>query len=66
MSHFQGLQKDKHRVTSGAKEGFSSIGRFSKKQPIWHIWAFFLSNFEILNETFGPVHLFCVQEFLNR
>ena len=26
-----GSQKDRHRGTSGAKEGFSSIGRFSKK-----------------------------------
>ena len=25
-----GLQKNRHRGTSGAKEGFSSIGRFSK------------------------------------
>ena len=28
---FAGSQKDRHRGTSGAKEGFSSIGRFSKK-----------------------------------
>ena len=26
-----GSQKDRHRGASGAKEGFSSIGRFSKK-----------------------------------
>ena len=26
-----GLQNDRHRGTSGAKECFSSIGRFSKK-----------------------------------
>ena len=26
-----GSQKDRHPGTSGAKEGFSSIGRFSKK-----------------------------------
>ena len=27
-------QKDRYRGTSGAKEGFSSIGRFGKKLPI--------------------------------
>ena len=26
-----GSQKDRHRGTSGAEEGFSSIGRFNKK-----------------------------------
>ena len=26
-----GSKKDRHRGTSGAKEGFCSIGRFSKK-----------------------------------
>ena len=28
---FPGLQKDRHHGTSGAKEGFSSLGRFGKK-----------------------------------
>ena len=27
---YPGLQKDRYRGTSGTKEGFSSIGRFSK------------------------------------
>ena len=34
-----GSQKDRHHGTSGAKEGFRSIGRFSKKLPIWYILA---------------------------
>ena len=34
-----GSQKDRHRGTSGAKEGFSSIGRLGKKQLNWNILA---------------------------
>ena len=32
--NLSGSQKDRHRSTSGAKECFSSIGRFGKKEPI--------------------------------
>ena len=58
----EGLQKDRHRSTSGAKEGFSSIGRFSKKTNQFGIfWPFY-----ILNKILGPNTLFCVQKSLNR
>ena len=60
-----GSQKDRHRGTSGAKEGFSSIGRFSK--PITYLVYFgpCISNFEILNGKFRPINLFCVQKLVN-
>ena len=61
-----GLQKDRHRGTSGAKEGFSLIGRFSK--PITYLVYFgpCISNFEILNGKFMPINLVCVQQLLIR
>ena len=34
-----GMQKDRHRGTGGAKEGFSSIGRFRKINIIGIFWS---------------------------
>ena len=36
-----GSQKDRHRGTSGAKEGFSSIGRFVKNKLFGIFWPFY-------------------------
>ena len=38
---FAGSQKDRHRGTSSAKEGFSAIGRFGKEKTLFGIfWPF--------------------------
>ena len=61
-----GLQKDRHHGTSGAKEGFSSIGRFRKSNIFGIFWSLFLINFKILNHRFRSITLFSVYKSLNK
>ena len=57
-----GLQKDRHRGTGGAKEGFSSIGGFSKYGPIFVYFVPFLSHFEKFNGELRAINIFLIQK----
>ena len=61
-----GSQKDRHRGTSGAKEGFCSIGRLRKNITYLVYFVPFFSHSELLNGKLWPLHLFSIQKLLIR
>ena len=55
--HKQGQKKDRHHSTSGAKDGFSSIGSFSKTN--------IFGKFKIWNKKLRSKNFFYMQKLLN-